>query len=135
MSKFICRTILVGNASDLNRNFLKITKTTFRLSQTVQKFTAIIHRAVVEARHRLQIKIKSPVCRGNNFVLILTHNPNIHRIIARDIQSLCAERQLNTFHAVFAYVEVNRNLLNLNIVAQQFLNVLDCVQALHAVKP
>ena len=134
VSKFISRAILVGNARDLNRDFLKIAQTAFGFGQAVENVAAIIHRAVVEARHRLQIKIERPISRGDNFILVVAHNPNRHRIIARDIQSLRAERQLDTFHAMFADVEINRDFLNLNLIAEKFLNVLNRVKPLDAVK-
>ena len=133
MSKFIRGTILVCNARNLNGDFLQVAQTSLRLGQAVQKFAAIIHRAVVKLGHCLQIKIKSPVGRGDKFLLVLAHDANIYRISARDIQSLRAERNLDTFHAVFADMKINRHFLNLNFIAEKFLNVFNRVQAFDSV--
>ena len=84
-------------------------------------------------RHRLQIKVKRPVRRGNKLLLVLAHNANRHGIIARHVQSLRTERQLNTLHAVFADVKIKRNFLNLNLVAEKFLNILNRIKPFNAV--
>ena len=118
----------------MNGDFLKITEAAIRFRETVDNFAAIIHRSVVKARHRSQIKIKRPVRRGNNVVFIVAHDTNRHRIVARDIQRVRAEGQFDALHFHFAKVKVKRNFFNLNVIAEKVLNLFNRVETFDAVE-
>ena len=131
MTQFICRAIFVGNSRRLNCNFFEIAQTATRFCQVVDTFAAIFHSTIIQARHCLQIKIKRPVGCNNKIVFVFAHNAHRHRISAGNIHRVCAERQFDAVHAVFADVKVHGNFFNLNFVADKFAHVLNRFKFVH----